>query len=319
MSDASSGTPPIRRPDTARPRSEGPEPSAPPPPSRQELEAIERQIVELTELAGAAAMPWDGPASEAQPMVPPTRAIPDPSPPPPADRAGAPSAVLLRWPGHGPTFNHLALVRWPERGWEALLERFVTAARYGGELPVIGVAEGLTTPPDLGARLRERGWLALLRERIYWTRRAAVVPHLDPATRIEGVTPERAASYEAVEREAFGLPPSDSGDRAAALERALGAGRIRAYLVLVRGHPVACARLVASDGVASLSGVGVVPEYRRRGYGSLITTVATRAGLATGNSLVWLAVVVGNLAADRMYAGLDYRPVFGWDLLVDRS
>ncbi len=314
MSEPRSGPPPVRRPDTARPREHAEAANQPAPPTRAELEAIELQLAELTELAGSLLEPWpaDTDAHGGEPgSVGAVGAD--------AARRGPPTAVRLRWPGHGPTFNHLAVVRWPERGWEDEVRRFASAARSSGELPVVGVAEGLTTPPDLGARLRELGWIPLLRERIHWTRRAAVVPHLDPAMRIELVTPDRAASYEAVEREAFGLPEAEAVERAASLERGIRAGRIRAYLVVVRREPVATARLVASNGVASLSGVGVVPAHRRRGYGSLITTVATRAGLAMGNSLVWLAVVLGNTAADRMYAGLDYRPVFGWDLLVDRS
>ena len=46
----------------------------------------------------------------------------------------------------------------------------------------------------------------------------------------------------------------------------------------------------------------------RRGYGRLITAVATRAGLATGHSLVWLSVDEGNTAAVELYRSLGYEP-----------
>jgi predicted GNAT family acetyltransferase len=151
---------------------------------------------------------------------------------------------------------------------------------------------------------------------VLWTRRAAIVPHLDPHLRIESVTPARAATYEAVERAIFGLAPREAEDRRAALERGLAEARLRAYLVRLDGEPIATARLIPGSGVAALQGVGVVPARRRQGYGALITTIATRAGLATGHRLVWLAADPDDAAAQALYAGLDYRPFSAWDRLL---
>jgi ribosomal protein S18 acetylase RimI-like enzyme len=75
---------------------------------------------------------------------------------------------------------------------------------------------------------------------------------------------------------------------------------------------VASARLSKGDGVAALSGISVATAHRRKGYGTLVTAIATRAGLATGNRLVWLSVDESNAAAVSLYRSLGYEPSFQW-------
>jgi ribosomal protein S18 acetylase RimI-like enzyme len=58
--------------------------------------------------------------------------------------------------------------------------------------------------------------------------------------------------------------------------------------------------------------VGVAEGWRNQGYGTLITTVATRAGLALGNRLVWLSVDPANDPALRVYRKLGFQPSFNW-------
>ncbi|MBA3778355.1 MAG: GNAT family N-acetyltransferase [Chloroflexi bacterium] len=225
--------------------------------------------------------------------------------------------LVARWPGRGPAFNHLGAVRWPSDGWETRLDRTAAAFLERHEPPAIVVAEGLTQPPDLGARLVERGWISLVRETVFWTRRAAVVPHLDPRLRIEAVTDRSAAEYELVERRIFGLSDAEAAERVKALEATIAAGRQRAYLLRLAGDAVATARLaVSEEGLGALHGIGVVRDRRRQGYGTMLTTVATRAGLATGQGLVWLSVAAGNEPARRLYEALDYRPAYDWQLIM---
>jgi predicted GNAT family acetyltransferase len=100
------------------------------------------------------------------------------------------------------------------------------------------------------------------------------------------------------------------------LASSIGAGSLRTYLVRVDGTPVATARLASGDGVAGIFGVGVVAEQRRRGLGSLVTAVATRAGLAAGHKLVWLSVSEANEAAIRVYRQLGFEPAFEWSRWV---
>jgi ribosomal protein S18 acetylase RimI-like enzyme len=75
-------------------------------------------------------------------------------------------------------------------------------------------------------------------------------------------------------------------------------------------EPVATARLAKGAKVAGLHGIGVAQRYRRRGYGSMITSVATRAGLVTGHALVWLSVEESNVGAMALYRKLGYEPTF---------
>jgi ribosomal protein S18 acetylase RimI-like enzyme len=77
-------------------------------------------------------------------------------------------------------------------------------------------------------------------------------------------------------------------------------------------EPVAVARLSQGEGTAGLQGIGVVEEHRGQGYGTLITTVGTRAGLAMGNRLVWLSVREENERALAVYGRLGFERAFSW-------
>jgi ribosomal protein S18 acetylase RimI-like enzyme len=277
----------VRRPDTARPRRDPTDTEEPRPPDPEELEAIEGQLVWLAELLGAS-----------------------------AKEDADVGAIRVRWTGRGPAFNYAARVRWNDDDLDERIAELTRRARREGGTPAAVVAEGLTRPPLLAARLGALGWLPLVAETAMWTRRAAVVPHLDASMRIEAVTTATAPEYEVVERSIFAVPPIEADERIAALRETIEAGTQRAYLVRIGREPVATARLAAREGIAALHGIGVAARWRRRGYGTLITTVASRAALAMGNRLVWLSVADGNAAARRLYDGLDYRPAFRWQLLV---
>jgi ribosomal protein S18 acetylase RimI-like enzyme len=276
---------PVRRPETARPRRDRAA-EEPAPPTSDELLRIERGLDQLAVLGGAA-LAIDEPAGR-----------------------------LVAWPSHGPAYNFGAGVRWSPSDVEARASELAARLREIGELPALVVAEGLSEPPDLITRLAERGWVGIGHETVHWTRLPITVPHLDPTLRTEAATAARAADYERVERRIFGLSPADAADRRTALAATLGDGRQRAFVVRLRGEPVATARLASVEGLAAIHGVGVVPEQRRKGFGRLVTAVATRAGLATGHPLVWLSVDPANEPARELYLQLGYRPVFDWWRLI---
>jgi ribosomal protein S18 acetylase RimI-like enzyme len=283
--------PPIRRPDTVRPRTDpprGPDAERVAPTSR-ELERIEEQLTELAGLAGATV----------------------------SDEPDL-GSWLVTWEGRGPALNHAERVRWPadDAGIGERIERLAARLEDTRDRPAVAIAEGLTQPAGLGVRLAALGWRPVLHELVLGTRHAAIVPHLDPRTRIEAVTRASAPVYEATERAIFGLEGWLADVRLEALRRAIDAGRLRAYLVRVADEPIATARLWTFGDLACLDGVGVVPQARRRGYGTLVATVATRAALASGHGLVWLEVTDDNAAARAMYARLGYEQVLEWRLYV---
>ena len=285
MTDGASDRRPVRRPATARPRQRGPaisqEPGAEP--TEAELLAIERQLADLTALGGAVVRD--------EPQL---------------------GARLVSSPGRGPGLNFAASVRWPGADVPSRLARLEEAMRAAREWPSLVVADGLTQPSDLAQRLAVAGWVEIERERVMWTRRPPVVPHLDPSLRVEAVTRRTAAAQQSVEQDAFGLPPPKAAERAERLAAAVGSGVLRGFLVLLHGTPVATARLSKGEGVAAVSGVSVATPHRRRGYGSLVTAITTRAGLATGGSLVWLSVNEANTAAVSLYHSLGFEPSFSW-------
>jgi ribosomal protein S18 acetylase RimI-like enzyme len=284
MSEPADGVP-LRRPDSARPRGRRDELAEPPSPA--ELVAIERQLTELARVAGAT-------VSE-RPEI---------------------GALLTAFAGHGPGLNFASSIRWPAAGFGQRLARLEELMRRDGEWPALVVADGLTEPSDIEQRLAAAGWVRLEDERIMWTRRPPHVPHLDPALRVEAVTPHSVDQLQAQEQEVFGLAPERSADRLAQLIGAVESGELRGFVVRLHGATVATARLTAGDGVAALSAIGVATAHRRRGYGALVTAIAARAGLAMGNRLVFLSVDEANEPAVSLYRGLGFAPSFSWSQWV---
>lgn len=210
------------------------------------------------------------------------------------------------------SLNYVAGIRWRAADCEANLGRVVGALADRGVWPSLIVCDGLTEPADIGDRLRAAGWMPVFSDITMWTRHPAVVPHLDPTLRVEAVTPATALDAVKVETDAFGLMPQEVGESAELLANSVADGTTRAYLLRLDGQAVASARLVPGSLVAGLHAIGVDARQRRRGYGRMLTAIATRAGLATGHKLVWLSVLEDNTPAVEMYRSLGFEPSFRW-------
>jgi ribosomal protein S18 acetylase RimI-like enzyme len=278
---------PPRKPATSRPRADAPESDPGARPTPDELQIIESERTRWVTLLGAS-----------------------------VERDDALGVTWASHPGRGAGLNFASRVRWPAADVDARLAVVDAQMRAAGVWPQVVVADGLSEPHDLGDRLRAIGWVPLGSERLMFTRHASVVPHLDPGLRIEAVTPATALDCATLEAAAFGLDPDAIDVSAGLLAVAVESGGTRAFIVRLAGEPIACARLVPGEpgsGVASLHAIGVAERHRRRGYGRLITAIATRAGLATGHKLVWLSVDAGNAGAIAMYRGLAFDFTFNWN------
>jgi ribosomal protein S18 acetylase RimI-like enzyme len=274
-------TPP-RRPETARPRQD-PKHEENAPPSAEELDAIERQQAALQAQAGA-------------------DVVDDPDL----------GVVWIHVNDRTPALSFAKCVRWPANEAGDRLRALAERMRSASDWPQVSIAEGATQPPDMQPRLTAAGWVRVAGEQIMFTRHPPIVPHLDPGLRVEAVTRASVLDCVRLETENFGLPPGSLAERAARLAAAIEAGGVRGFLLRLVREPIASTRLTAGSGVAALSAVGVAPRHRRRGYGRMITAVATRAGLVTGHKLVWLSVDPENVAAIELYRSLGYEPALSW-------
>jgi ribosomal protein S18 acetylase RimI-like enzyme len=284
---------PLRRPDTTRPRTsdehqhEEPQGIAPPPAVEPvtiaELASIQRHMVSLPLHAGARISQDD-----------------------------ALGVVMVRSPGAGAALNYAAMPRWDAGSWRTSLGRVAGAMRQEGAWPSLLLADRLDRPPGLDAVLATLGWRRLTGETVLWVGHASVVPHLDPRLRVEAVQPRSVADHEALERQVFGVDPNRAEARRRELAAALSAGGLRAFVVRLDDEPIAVARVSQGEGVAGIYALGVAEAWRGQGYGTLITTITTRAGMATGNRIVWLSVEDGNDRARRIYERLGFQHAFGW-------
>ncbi|OLR90220.1 GNAT family N-acetyltransferase [Actinokineospora bangkokensis] len=74
------------------------------------------------------------------------------------------------------------------------------------------------------------------------------------------------------------------------------------------GYPVAVASWTpVADGVTEVAGVATEEEYRKQGFGALVTAHATRAAVeSAGVTLAWLTP--GSADADRVYRTVGFQP-----------
>ena len=271
---------PVQRPDTARPRETTPEVA---PPTPAELLAVERHLAMLPTFEGASHV-----------------------------EDAELEALFVRGPGGEPDLSYAAMPRWSVEAWPSRLAAVRERMRGDGLWPSLLWCEPLDRPIGLARELPRHGWSRAFGETVMWVGHASVVPHLDPRLRIEAVQEHSLPVHEALETDIFGLDRSQAERRRPAVATALASGRVRAWVVWLADEPVAVARLSQGDGVAALHGIGVVEGHRRQGFGTLITTIATRAGLALGNRIVWLSVSELDPVATGVYARLGFAPLLTW-------
>jgi ribosomal protein S18 acetylase RimI-like enzyme len=235
-------------------------------------------------------------------------------------------AVLLHDPtDREPFWNRLAGIAWPteraafDRRLAESLALFVGLDR----IPHIWPQPGFDEPADLAERLIANGFEDHGRGMVMLLDPSRMSLRPDPPDGLTGLTIERlqgrsgeaaataAASIGEVLMASFAVEP----ERQVAIELEVLQGfELDAYhIVLARidGRPAAVARRTTFAGASYLSSIGTHPDFRGRGLGSLITSLAVADALAQDTPWIYLGVFEENAVARRMYEALGFAVVGG--------
>jgi ribosomal protein S18 acetylase RimI-like enzyme len=237
-------------------------------------------------------------------------------------------AYLLHDPtDREPFWNRIVGMSWPraagpfDRRLTEMLALFAGLDRMPHAWPIPGYDE----PPDLADRLVAHGFedhgggllMLLDPERANPERPPGRIDGEPGVTierlhRLAGPAAERAARATAeVLIAAFAV--ERERQVAIELEAVQGLTDEAYHVVLVRvdGQPAAVARRTTFSGASYLSSIGTHPAFRGRGLGRLVTSVATRDGLAEGSGWTYLGVFEENGVAQRMYESLGFVRIGG--------
>jgi ribosomal protein S18 acetylase RimI-like enzyme len=153
----------------------------------------------------------------------------------------------------------------------------------------------------------------------------SAAPALPPGITVRVVVPEDAELDRiwAVPSVAFGHPGTASGEAGPAERDKIAADHDGGTIAMLRerlwsGHsvlaaafgpdgPLAAGSCQAVDGVAEITGVGVLPSSRRRGLGAAVTALLARDALDRGVETVFLSA--SNDAVARVYARIGFREI----------
>ncbi|HEU5205749.1 MAG TPA: GNAT family N-acetyltransferase [Candidatus Limnocylindrales bacterium] len=182
-----------------------------------------------------------------------------------------------------PFLNVVFRTNLPPDGTGSIIDEALTHFRAKG----IHALSWLAPPPDAGMLLGRRG-LTFLEGGRGMAADLASLPESGVTPRgVAIVAVEDAASFESwthVMRIGFGIPESAEPDLVDVFS-AIGSGpRMRTYLALMDGQPVATSQVFLGAGVAGIYQVTCLPQARGRGIGTAVTLAslleARRSGYA---------------------------------------
>jgi ribosomal protein S18 acetylase RimI-like enzyme len=224
-----------------------------------------------------------------------------------------------------PFWNRLEGLRWPDepaafdRRLTEILVRFASLGRQ----PHIWSSPLHDAPGDLVARLKANGFrdmgegalMALADPQPATDARSRPLP---PGVTLERLADQRGAAAGATSSaivdvllDAFDV----DAERRPGIERetvtSLGHPWFTHYLLRFDGEPAAVARRATFDGVSYLSSIGTAAWARGRGFGTIVTRVATADSLAAGSEWTHLGVVVENAVAIGVYERSGFELVGG--------
>ena len=235
-----------------------------------------------------------------------------------------------------PFWNRVIAPRWPAEptAFDRRLDEVITLFATIDRLPHVRPLPLGGEPPDLPRRLQAAGfeWLGADRRMVLVEPQRAGERHAAAEARVAAafgrgsvtVTRHGSDTAPAAERQrwaerrrwateaslvledAFGVDP----ERRVALENDVLAcvSRPGCSILLIRvdDEPAAIARRAATEDGSYLSSIGTRPAYRRRGLGSLATTLLVADALAAASPFVHLSVEVDNDAGRMLYESLGF-------------
>jgi GNAT superfamily N-acetyltransferase len=232
-------------------------------------------------------------------------------------------SILLSDPADPePFWNRLTAIRGPEepgafdRRLTEILVLFATIARP----PHVWPSPAHDTPTDLVARLVANGIrdmgagmvMALPTTPLDGTPEPAM-PRGVTLDRVSGVSgsPADVAAEAIVDVlvDAFDVTADRTAGIAQETVVSIGNPWFTHYLLRFEGRPAAVARRATFDGLTYLSSIGTATWARGRGFGRVVTEVATHDAIRVGSTWTYLGVYADNKVAIRLYEGLGFERV----------
>ena len=214
-----------------------------------------------------------------------------------------------------PFWNRLEALRWPadatafDRRLTEVLVLFATIGRQ----PHIWSSPLHDSPPDLVGRLSANGFRDVGLGNVM----TLVDPDLARLTASQplpaGVTVERLAGLSGpvgqaaagavvgVLLDAFEVDPERRPGIESETLKSLAHPWFTHYLLRLDGEPAAVARRATFDGASYLSSIGTSGWARGRGFGGVVTRIASADGLAAASDWIYLGVFAENTAAIGVY------------------
>ena len=222
-----------------------------------------------------------------------------------------------------PFWNRLEAVRWPDDPSafdRRLTEVLVLFASLGRE-PHVWAAPLHDAPIDLVARLLTNGFrdlgkgnlMALADPRPAGEAAAQPLPDGVTIERLAGMSGSQAdvaaAGIVDVLLEAFDVEPSRRPGVESETVASLAHPWFTHYVLRFDGQPASVARRATFEGASYLSSIGTAGWARGRGFGGLVTQLASADSLALGSEWTYLGVFADNAVATGVYVRSGFERV----------
>ena len=230
-------------------------------------------------------------------------------------------AIMLHDPiDPEPFWNRLAAIRWPDdpTTFDRRLGEMLVLFASLGRQPHVWPSPLHDTPADLVERLRANGfrdtgggYVMVLADPAPVQALAAHPLAVDVTIeRLSGIRGRRAdeAATAIVEvlSDAFDVGSDRRLGVTAETVTSLARPQFTHYLARLSGRPVAVARRATFDGISYLSSIGTAAWGRGRGFGRLVTAIASSDAIAAGSEWTPLGVFADNRGAIRLYRDLGF-------------